>query len=287
MTNSHLQVRISSDLYGDELVKMLGDKFNIPDVSFAEYAVYQTLDDGEIHMLDETHNPVSQSLLWQDPSEGTFSLKKLPKGLQRVGGGPGPETAESTDSKGNTSNSTGTESSSAFMDDVLGPLLPFSEDDEDLLLSVMVSRQSGSGLGFKLTPSYLLQARLFLFSFSFYFYFSFSFSVFLSLCPLSFCLSLSLPLSLCSIGVLLRPHHALLCCSAPLIQSFVARRPAATTSVCSYRFYETAAVASTLLMLTLLVAPRVRDLSLSLLIPARCARPTPSCTKPTRRSHDS
>jgi len=153
-------VRISSDVYGDELVKMLGDKFNIPDVSFAEYAVYQSLDDGEIHMLDETHNPVSQSLLWQDPSEGTFSLKKLPKGLQRVGGGPRAETAESTDSKEDTSNSTGTESSSAFMDDVLGPLLPFSEDDEDLLLSVMVSRQSGSGLGFKLTPSYLLQVRL-------------------------------------------------------------------------------------------------------------------------------
>lgn len=150
-------VRIASDVYGDELVKMLGDKFNIPDVSFAKYAVYQTQDDGEIHMLDETHNPISQSLLWQDPSEGTFSLKKLPNGLQRVGGDPRAETTESTDSKENTSNSTGTESSSAFMDDVLGPLLPFSEDDEDLLLSVMVSRQSGSGLGFKLTPSYLLQ----------------------------------------------------------------------------------------------------------------------------------
>ena len=153
-------VRISSDVYGDELVKMLGDKFNIPDVSFAKYAVYQTQDDGEIHMLDETHNPISQSLLWQDPSEGTFSLKRLPNGLQRVGGDPRAETTESTDSKANTSNSTGTESSSAFMDDVLGPLLPFSEDDEDLLLSVMVSRQSGSGLGFKLTPSYLLQVRL-------------------------------------------------------------------------------------------------------------------------------
>ena len=42
-------------------------------------------------------------------------------------------------------------------DDVLGPMLPFNPDDEDLLLSVMITRQSGSGLGFKLTPSYLLQ----------------------------------------------------------------------------------------------------------------------------------
>lgn len=38
-----------------------------------------------------------------------------------------------------------------------GPLLPYSPDDEDLLLSVMIARQSGTGLGFKLTPAYLLQ----------------------------------------------------------------------------------------------------------------------------------
>lgn len=42
-------------------------------------------------------------------------------------------------------------------DDGLGPVLPYNQDDEDLLLSVMIARQSGSGLGFKLTPSYLLQ----------------------------------------------------------------------------------------------------------------------------------
>ena len=31
------------------------------------------------------------------------------------------------------------------------------QEDEDLLLSVMIARQSGTGLGFKLTPAYLLQ----------------------------------------------------------------------------------------------------------------------------------
>ena len=36
-------------------------------------------------------------------------------------------------------------------------MLPYNEEDEDLLLSVMITRQSGSGLGFKLTPAYLLQ----------------------------------------------------------------------------------------------------------------------------------
>lgn len=39
----------------------------------------------------------------------------------------------------------------------LGPLLPYHEDDEELLLDVMISRQTGTGLGFKLTPAYLLQ----------------------------------------------------------------------------------------------------------------------------------
>lgn len=39
----------------------------------------------------------------------------------------------------------------------LGPLLPYHEDDEELLLDVMIARQTGTGLGFKLTPAYLLQ----------------------------------------------------------------------------------------------------------------------------------
>ena len=39
----------------------------------------------------------------------------------------------------------------------LGPLLPYHEDDEQLLLDVMIARQSGNTLGFKLTPAYLLQ----------------------------------------------------------------------------------------------------------------------------------
>ena len=46
---------------------------------------------------------------------------------------------------------------SPAQDGVLGPMLPYNEQDEELLLSVMITRQSGTGLGFKLTPSYLLQ----------------------------------------------------------------------------------------------------------------------------------
>jgi len=147
-------VRLSSDVRGDELVKLLGDKFNIPNVSFATYAVMDNRDDGETEMLEESENPIEVSLKWGDPSAGYFSLKQLPKGLQRIGA----VAASTPDDKDKTSNSTGKEDQSgAFNDDMLGPLLPFSEDDEDLLLSVMITRQSGSGLGFKLTPSYLLQ----------------------------------------------------------------------------------------------------------------------------------
>lgn len=151
-------IRISSDIFGDDLVKMLGDKFNLSDVSFTDFAVYQTLDDGDMIMLDEHQNPISQSLTWQDPCEGSFSLKKLPKGLQREGGARQVMADAETESKGSlsTPNTTG-EGNTVYVDEALGPLLPFADEDEDLLLSVMVSRQSGSGLGFKLTPSYLLQ----------------------------------------------------------------------------------------------------------------------------------
>jgi len=41
-------------------------------------------------------------------------------------------------------------------DSALGPLLPYEEADEDLLLNVMIKRQTDT-LGFKLTPAYLLQ----------------------------------------------------------------------------------------------------------------------------------
>eukprot|EP00040_Diaphanoeca_grandis_P006100 m.35912 g.35912 ORF g.35912 m.35912 type:complete len:691 (-) comp17226_c0_seq1:363-2435(-) len=148
-------VRLTSDIKGDELVKLLGEKFNITNVSFANYAVLDNRnDDGEYTMLEENENPIEVSLKWDDPGAGYFSLKSLPKGLQRIGA----VAPSSPDAAGLTSNSTGTEEQTgSFNDDVLGPLLPFSEHDEDLLLSVMITRQSGSGLGFKLTPSYLLQ----------------------------------------------------------------------------------------------------------------------------------
>ena len=39
-------------------------------------------------------------------------------------------------------------------------MLPYKESGEGLLLGVMITRQTGVGLGFKLTPAYLLQMCL-------------------------------------------------------------------------------------------------------------------------------
>ena len=64
----------------------LGDKFNLPagETSFSTHAVYVCCDDGSQRMLEESENPIALSLAWSDPSEGTFMLMQLPKGVTRV-----------------------------------------------------------------------------------------------------------------------------------------------------------------------------------------------------------
>jgi hypothetical protein len=71
----------------------------------------------------------------------------------------GTSAAGAADGKGAASSnasSVDTPNESADRAGILGPLLPYHPDDEELLLNVMIARQSGSGLGFKLTPAYLL-----------------------------------------------------------------------------------------------------------------------------------
>eukprot|EP00053_Salpingoeca_punica_P012853 m.115525 g.115525 ORF g.115525 m.115525 type:complete len:809 (+) comp16051_c1_seq4:203-2629(+) len=65
-----------------------------------------------------------------------------------------PAAAEGRDSSSSAAAGTGNESADRAAS--LGPLLPYHPDDEELLLNVMITRQTGSGLGFKLTPAYLL-----------------------------------------------------------------------------------------------------------------------------------
>eukprot|EP00039_Didymoeca_costata_P029334 m.24212 g.24212 ORF g.24212 m.24212 type:complete len:678 (+) comp7586_c0_seq1:249-2282(+) len=135
-------VRITSDICGAELVQLLADKFNLTDINHIEWAVFVIKKTGEPGILDEEENPIVNALQWKDPSEGEFMLKKLPKGLQRVA----PEAVVKSSVQ-----------PSSHSVRALGPVLPYSPEQEDLLLSVMIKRQSGSSLGFKLTPSYLLQ----------------------------------------------------------------------------------------------------------------------------------
>eukprot|EP00041_Stephanoeca_diplocostata_P034522 m.1181628 g.1181628 ORF g.1181628 m.1181628 type:complete len:719 (-) comp24535_c0_seq6:3154-5310(-) len=148
--NSTKLISMSSDRCGDALVRYLGEKFNMTDgeVSFATHAVYACCDDGSQRMLDETDNPIALSVMWSDPSEGNFMLMRLPKGVTRVAenvSAPATPVQQRIVDGG------------ADAENALGPLLPYCEEDEDLLLSVMISRQTGAGLGFQLTPSYLLQ----------------------------------------------------------------------------------------------------------------------------------
>lgn len=151
----HKLVRLESDVVGEQLVQLLADKFNLTDIAAEEWAIWHKPRSGEPSMLDEDENPIVQSLGWSDPCAGEFMLKKLPKGLQRVASKP---TADSpTASSVAASDRGGNTQAKSPANDGLGPVLPYNEDDEDLLLSVMIARQSGSGLGFKLTPSYLLQ----------------------------------------------------------------------------------------------------------------------------------
>lgn len=188
-------VRLANNIRGDELIRLLGEKFNLGEINASEYAVFAIMDTGEQHMLSDDGSPIAMSLTWDDPSEGSFWLRKLPPGLVRVatrskGSLDGPALAEAqaavkeaekqqqkieppasaaapvdalkADTLTNTSNSSdhdqaADEHNKTQQNDGLGPLLPYHQDDEDLLLSVMIARQSGTGLTFKLTPAYLLQ----------------------------------------------------------------------------------------------------------------------------------
>jgi afadin len=128
------------------------------DININEWAVWYKSQSNE-EVLDDDSNPILHSLQWKDPSDGDFVLKRLPKGFARVGGSASPGSS----SNGTLSRRTSVASletggvGAGAGGPGLGPQLPYNDDDEDLLLSVMITRQSGSGLGFKLTPAYLLQ----------------------------------------------------------------------------------------------------------------------------------
>jgi len=155
------KVRLDSEVRGLGLVELLAEKFNMGDINLNEWAVmFKTANEEEI--LDDDSNPIEHSLGWNDPSDGDFILKRLPKGFARVGGGGGDafKTSAANDPRSPAAQgprSPGSPTGSVGMNQGLGPMLPYNEEDEDLLLSVMITRQSGSGLGFKLTPAYLLQ----------------------------------------------------------------------------------------------------------------------------------
>lgn len=109
-------------------------------------------------MLEDDANPLVECLKWRDPYEGTFWLKRLPAGLVRMKTvEPASETAAPQVTVSSPPPTNGLSAGPDTSESPLGPLLPFHQDDEDLLLNVMIKRQSGTGLGFKLTPAYLLQ----------------------------------------------------------------------------------------------------------------------------------
>lgn len=144
-------VRLTSDLHGSPLVELLAGKFNMgDDINPAEWAVFIVpKDHSDPIIMSDDDNPIVNSLQWEDPSYADFALKKLPKGLQRVA-----DTSRGSMSDGT---SAGTLDGPGGADGLHGPVLPYAKADEDMLLSVMIKRQSGSGLGFQLTPAYLLQ----------------------------------------------------------------------------------------------------------------------------------
>eukprot|EP00730_Choanoeca_flexa_P013050 TRINITY_DN4919_c0_g1_i1.p1 TRINITY_DN4919_c0_g1~~TRINITY_DN4919_c0_g1_i1.p1 ORF type:complete len:714 (+),score=177.96 TRINITY_DN4919_c0_g1_i1:166-2307(+) len=174
-------VRLTSLVKGDELVSLLVEKFNLGSVDTSLYAVFLNKDTGEQDMLTDDQSPITLALHMADPAEASFVLRKLSPGLVRVSKS-GDATAATV-----TSDTTASQAVSASAvatpkdrrhsntsglvlqglagesstDDEptsrLGPLLPYHEDDEDLLLNVMITKQTGNGLGFKLTPAYLLQ----------------------------------------------------------------------------------------------------------------------------------
>ncbi|EDQ86905.1 uncharacterized protein MONBRDRAFT_27690 [Monosiga brevicollis MX1] len=180
-------VRLTNFVCGDELVHLLAEKFNLGEIDLESYAVFDTRDTGEHNMLADDQSPISVAITLMDPAETTFVFRKLSPGLVRMSKAPsnkGPDShvdaaARSGDNSSTRSGDalsehrqtgpavrrsslalTGIGGETSTDDDVaspLGPLLPYHPDDEDLLLEVMITRQSGSGLGFKLTPAYLLQ----------------------------------------------------------------------------------------------------------------------------------
>eukprot|EP00049_Salpingoeca_infusionum_P019159 m.360492 g.360492 ORF g.360492 m.360492 type:complete len:895 (+) comp19070_c0_seq1:103-2787(+) len=185
-------VRLTNHITGDELIRLLAEKFNLGEIDVAEYALFDTRDSGDTQdMLSETDSPIQIALALKDPSETRFLFKKLPQGLVRVDTARPSMQEDTTQPSSTRRSSTSTSSSSALQsshrsardaqngsarragsvildeelggetttddESPLGPLLPYHLDDEELLLKVMITRQSGLGLGFKLTPAYLLQ----------------------------------------------------------------------------------------------------------------------------------
>eukprot|EP00043_Microstomoeca_roanoka_P009503 m.90698 g.90698 ORF g.90698 m.90698 type:complete len:737 (-) comp14603_c4_seq1:594-2804(-) len=179
-------VRLTSAIKSDELIKLLAEKFNLGDVDSSQYAVFDMRDTGEQNLLEDTDSPILTALALSDPSETTFLFRKLPPSLVRIDKSRTSRTNMSA-SNGSISttpssesgmhkadlvkprSSAGSEAMTVTFEDIggetntddveispLGPLLPYHEADEDLLLNVMITRQTGN-LGFKLTPAYLLQ----------------------------------------------------------------------------------------------------------------------------------
>mmetsp|Transcript_4449 Transcript_4449/g.11303 ORF Transcript_4449/g.11303 Transcript_4449/m.11303 type:complete len:676 (+) Transcript_4449:20-2047(+) len=141
---------VTSTLCGNELLKTLGDKFNLDGVSLATHALCEVQYDGKETILNDTDNPIARTFTWADPSERKFVLRELPEGQSRA-----------IDRDNAAAAAHAPPMKSYDLDDAsLGPQLPYCEQDEDLLLAVMISRQTGNGLGFKLTPAYLLQMCL-------------------------------------------------------------------------------------------------------------------------------
>eukprot|EP00050_Salpingoeca_kvevrii_P006496 m.289784 g.289784 ORF g.289784 m.289784 type:complete len:705 (-) comp12189_c0_seq1:223-2337(-) len=153
-------VKLNAEDCGSPLVAMLSDKFNLGDINPDDYAVFEHRESGEQNMLADDESPVVLALKRMDPCEGTFWLRKVPHGLVRLTTvkrdsvqSEAPRIETTTPNTVDNS----PEKNLSSLQSQLGPELPYHEADEDLLLGVMITRQSGSGLGFKLTPAYLLQ----------------------------------------------------------------------------------------------------------------------------------
>eukprot|EP00051_Salpingoeca_urceolata_P027551 m.482014 g.482014 ORF g.482014 m.482014 type:complete len:690 (+) comp22406_c0_seq1:477-2546(+) len=145
-------VRLTNQAVSQNLVKLLADKFNITS-ELDDFAVFHlSHDSGQQNMLQPDESPISMSVCFQDPNAGSFCLQKIPAGLVRATAPRQPKTLGGFDTGEST-----TDGDEGSEEGPLGPLLPYNADDEDLLLNVMIARQSGTGLGFKLTPAYLLQ----------------------------------------------------------------------------------------------------------------------------------